>query len=455
LVKKHARTNFSINDLPEIVLHEIFSYCNLLQLGNLSQVSHKFNEVTASFLTQGSSIPVLFPCMVMAADNVKASFKFKINDDDEFKNYVVDSNVKAASNFFQLGIFFKKLSCLMPTVERISLCIKIMRRISPIDTTRPPTHMMPYCGAFFRKLTKGWADEEIVFAAELIYDSFNCDGHVSMIMSPEYILGSQPDVEMYVRSFLTSVFFKEVEFGQEKLWFSILLKKVSPSNNVEYVSRLLLLLSSPIKELSFNYGIQWSDHVEAIPATYQVAHSRYGTLILLLGVIIDKGEISIPDLLLKIFNFPMPWIPENIGSVLLLLGHRMSGAYLEHITVAVSQRGDSCINCFRDVTAAVLGMGLMTARFRWAFKPVYLKLEEVVSNIPFNNRENFFHALWQALGNEVTELRDAEGEEWATEGSMHLYKVIKLIGIKMTEKAFMHRPTLAGEKRESSMQVEE
>jgi hypothetical protein len=94
----------------------------------------------------------------------------------------------------------------------------------------------------------------------------------------------------------------------------------------------------------------------------------------------------------------------------------------------------------------VIGLAIMTARFRWSFGPVFARLDEVVMQVPGLQREDFFRAIWKALAEEVTDIRQAEGEDWAVEGSMHLFKVIRLIGQKMTEKAFMHLPAVTEER---------
>ena len=94
----------------------------------------------------------------------------------------------------------------------------------------------------------------------------------------------------------------------------------------------------------------------------------------------------------------------------------------------------------------MIGLALMSARFRWSFGPVFDRLDEVVMQVPGVQREDFFRAIWKSLAEEVTDIRQAEGEDWAVEGSMHLFKVIRLVGQRMTEKAFMHLPSVTEER---------
>ena len=41
------------------------------------------------------------------------------------------------------------------------------------------------------------------------------------------------------------------------------------------------------------------------------------------------------------------------------------------------------------------------------------------------------------MAEEVTDIKQSVGEDWATESSMNLFKVIRLIGQRMTERAFL------------------
>ena len=69
-------------------------------------------------------------------------------------------------------------------------------------------------------MVKGWTDEDVVLNARLIFNIFKsggAEGPVAVAMEPSYHLGPRPEIEMHVRNFLSSAFFKEVAFGQERL----------------------------------------------------------------------------------------------------------------------------------------------------------------------------------------------------------------------------------------------
>jgi len=310
-------------------------------------------------------------------------------------------------------------------------------RLSPSSQLYTSSKTCSLIGIFFHQVFRGWTDKELTQAGNMIYDSFTSSGIMAAIMEDQYSLGSMPEMEMEARNFLLSLFVNEVPCGQEELWLRILLLRVSPSLAVVNVSKLLLLLGSPVKE-GIQFGVQWLDHSEAVPATYAVATGRYQTLV---SILVSLGfgpykDLTLP-VLLEIFKTPVNWLPENVGSVLLLLGHQLASEFLLHSVSNVVIREDLCLSCFQPTTCGLIGMALMTARFRWELDPVYLRLEEVLSSIPEGHREQFLEALWKGLAEEVTDMSLAPGEDWVVEGKMYLLNVIKWLGIRMTKKAFL------------------
>ena len=440
----------NILQLPEKLFHVILSHIDLQQLCAVSQVCHQFNKYTMSFVKTSSSIPIIFPSMTVDLGDQTGPLFFISGSE---KKYSLNK-AEAVTNFKQLGILVKKMTCLLPTRERIVLCTRLMARLSPCTVMSPTSTIMSLCGTFIHQIVRGWADKEVVLAARLVFLTFNSgdEGCVSSILAPGYPLGSRPDTEMHVRNFLSSVFYKEVAFGQEHLWLEALLyQSCSAVNNSDtsMISRVLLLMSSPAKEESLQFGVQWEDHVEAIPASLSVASSRYHFLVCLINTL-RKGQYStmIPTILSSVFSSPSPWLPENVGSVLLLLGYDVCFLYLQHLINKLANRCDMCTNCFKDISVAIIGLALMTARFRWSFAPVIARMEEVIMQVSPQYREDMLRAIWKALAEEVTDIRQSVGEDWATESSMHLFKVIRLIGQRMTEKAFMPLPpSSAQEKR--------
>ena len=192
--------------------------------------------------------------------------------------------------------------------------------------------------------------------------------------------------------------------------------------------------------------ISISSQEEAIPANLSVASSRYSLLVSLLHSLqCPPSLLHLPSLLAAMFHTPGPWLPENVGSVLLLLGQAVTRDYLRYCLGPNPTPG--CVTCFKPVATALTGLAVMTARFRRPFTAVFRHLDEVMAGVAGDDRlrHGLLTALWEGLAREVRDLRQAEGEEWAVEGARHLYRVIREVGRRMMEKAYMGYPVQQGE----------
>ena len=221
LVTQELKT-ITILDLPEKIIHQILSRSDLQQLGILSQVCRQFNNFSTSFLFTNSSIPVLFYSMTSATAD-QAVVKYFISGST--KEHGLDMS-KARTNFKQLGRMIKKLTCLLSTRERVMLSTRVMSRLSLCSSLSPSSQLMSLCEVFLHRLVHMWADDECLLAAGLVFNTFNSGGNsgaVTAVMSPIYRLGSRPELEMQVRNFLASVFYKEVPSDQRGLWLETLL----------------------------------------------------------------------------------------------------------------------------------------------------------------------------------------------------------------------------------------
>ena len=108
------------------------------------------------------------------------------------------------------------------------------------------------------------------------------------------------------------------------------------------IAKVLLLMATPSKEDigHLQFGIQWNDHTEAIPANLAVATSRYSNLVSLVRLVARSPVFvtRVPDILHSVFTTPGPWLPENVASVLLLLGPDVTASYLKSLC-------KGCVNC--------------------------------------------------------------------------------------------------------------
>ena len=226
LLLKSDKSSCNILDLPESIIHVILHYINSSDVSRVGLACKQLNQFTLSFLTSPLSISVLFPSFTLSPLYEKingTSFEsFHINGsrkiDDE---YYLDFK-RAASDFRKLGSVIKKLSCLLPTAERLKISIQLMIRLSPSSQLYTSSKTYGLCGIFFHRVFRGWTDEELTQAGNMLYDSFTSSGIMAAMMAAQYSLGSIPEMEMEARNFLLSVYVNEVPYGQEELWLRIL-----------------------------------------------------------------------------------------------------------------------------------------------------------------------------------------------------------------------------------------
>ena len=88
------------------------------------------------------------------------------------------------------------------------------------------------------------------------------------------------------------------------------------------------------------------------------------------------------------FKQPTRWLPENVGSVLLLLGHAATNQFLMQAVVTSAE----------EVAHAFTGLALMTARFRRPFTTVFHRLDDLVKGVEEGERRDaVLSAIWGSL----------------------------------------------------------
>ena len=169
-----------------------------------------------------------------------------------------------------------------------------------------------------------------------------------------------------------------------------------------------------------------------------MATSRYSKLVSLVRLVARSPVFvsRVSDILHSVFTTPGPWLPENVASVLLLLGPDVTAVYLKSLC-------EGCVNCLnKAVTAAIVGLSVMTLRFRWSFDNLaFTMFQEVLDWVPSDLRDGLVRAVWAGFSAEVSDLRLAasHGEDWAAEGGQYLYSAIQKMGALMMSKAFCHQ----------------
>ena len=220
----------------------------------------------------------------------------------------------------------KVLTCLFPTDRKMEISGKLLSRISVFEKDQPNCEFMKCCGIFLHSFVKGWQFEECKLASVTLIQAFNSNGAISTIIDENYKMGNNPLLEINTHSFLFSMFWQDV--NNRKMWLLFLLHHAipDPSQSPSIVAKILLLQLTLPRNHNSPIGLSWEDHSEAVPATAEVASSRYQHLVA--GLVLLHGYIPLPQVLEQVFKTPEQWIPENIASVLLLCGPTIAKEFL-------------------------------------------------------------------------------------------------------------------------------
>ena len=430
-----------LSNLPNRVTKEILSYLDIRDFCSLSSVNKRLGTACLSFLMSDKSVSMTFPMFqpVNSLDGLNVNNRI-LNVLGKF--YITKSLGKTKKCFLMLGKAFKRMTCLMDTESRVRLVCDFLARIDiPLIADQGfvlSRQILTWFGALFHMLLAGWSDSDCSEAAKILIiymKKFKLEG----IMLPSYDIGSCPGIEIFYKHFFNIIFHKEVSAHQCQIgWLEQLMTSVC--YDAKATAKVLLLMATPCKEdiSHHQFGVQWSDHVEAIPANLQVAKSRYSKLILLCQLYKEtRYKELLPEVLLVMFTTPSPWLPENIGSVLLLLGPGVTAQYLRYLC-------HGCVNCLnKSVTAAIVGLAIMCLRFNQSFEElVFTRIEEVLEMVEDELRDGLIHAMWKGFADEVTDLKWAasQGEDWAQEGGKYLYSAIAKLGMLMMKKAIGGTP---------------
>ena len=353
----------NLQSLPSRVLQRILTFCGLEELTSLGLSCRRLSMASLSFLMTPASTRTIFP-FLLSTEAITASELTQREEDVLYvlsKPFTVTPNMGVKAKFVKLGLALKKLTCLMPTVDRIEFLCLLLSRLD--FKVIQDGHMVQnklvfsWIGALLHTFVLGWADKECQKASSLLVMNMRERGELSTLLDEDYELGDYPELEIFYRQYWVLVFRREVR-AEGQVWLDSLLQQTSAGNN-KMVARVLLIMSSPANEDidHVSFGIHWTDHLEAVPATLNVANNRYRKLIHLLQLV-RSGSLSgrFNKILQSIFTTAGSWLPESVGSVLLLLGDHVAAQYLHFL----SRGCEDCLQPF--VSTAMVGLAVMTVR---------------------------------------------------------------------------------------------
>ena len=432
-----------LKHLPFSVLTRILKLLHLDDLVSLSLTSKEMSSSALTFLMSPESVLTVFPFLIP----IKAFDNVVLEPSQQFLTVLgkpfLANTLDAKRSFSRLGLAFKRMTVLMNSKSRVGLICDFLSRLETdlvTDVTMVQSRQLAaWCAVFYHQLIRGWTNNEIYSSVEVLINHVR-KHKLEDILDDSFVLGSCPGAEILYKHFFSYNFYKEVSPDQQSLMLQFLLWWTSGMEDCAKKAKVLLLMATPSKEdiSHWQFGIQWNDHIEAIPASLTVANSRYSKLVSLVRLVARSPVFvtRVPDILHSVFTTPGPWLPENVASVLLLLGPDITAIYLKSLC-------QGCVNCLnKAVTAAIVGLSVMTLRFRWSFDNLaFSRLQEVLDWVPADLREGLVKAVWAGFSAEVSDLRVAasHGEDWAAEGGQYLFSAIQKMGKLMMSKAFCHQ----------------
>ena len=353
--------------LPSKALERILHHCALEEIGNLGRTCRVLNQACLSYVLSPASTGTIFPFLISSQVSGLTETQLQLSTEEVVmvlsEPFTIVPNINIRSQVQLLGHVVKKLTCLKPTVERITYLCSLVSRLD-FEVTQQESHLVKnrtlfgWIGTLLHSFVRGWVDRECERASSLLVTNMKEKGDLASLLKEDYIPGTRVNLEVCCRQYWFNIYHAEVR-DSHQVWLDSLLCQTA-GKNTKLMARVLLIMATPAKEdLTLpSYGLQWSDHMEAIPATWNVANSRYSRLVKLLHVV-RAGRLGTKfnDILQAIFTCPGKWLPENIGGVLLLLGEEITSSYLQFIC------RQTCQDCREKlVSDVIIGLAVMTVR---------------------------------------------------------------------------------------------
>ena len=366
--RQRKKEEIQLVSLPSRALERILHHCSLQDIGSLGRTCRILNQACLSYVLSPASTETIFPFLI--SSQVSGLTESQLQQSSETVVMVLSqpftlipgpaSNIRR--KFELLGRVVKKLTCLMPTVERITFLCSLISRVD-FEVTQESHFvknrtLFAWIGTLLHSFVRGWVDRECERASSLLVTNMREKGDLDTLLKVDYIPGTRLSLEICYRQYWVNLYHSEVT-DSHQVWLEFLLRQTA-GDNTKLMARVLLIMATPAKEdiTLPSYGLQWSDHMEAIPANWNVANSRYARLVKLLYVV-RKGRLGskFNNILQAVFTCPGKWLPENIGGVLLLLGEEVTSHFLQYIC------HQTCQDCREKlISDVIIGLAVMTVR---------------------------------------------------------------------------------------------
>ncbi|XP_054169284.1 F-box only protein 47-like [Oppia nitens] len=258
-------------------------------------------------------------------------------------------NCQPLESFKKLGLLLKRVTCLLPTTDRMELLIKVMDKLNGIPNlsiNAADNYKMKYVfkclGQTLHKMIAGWDDSEVKFVYKILQAVTHMDQRIeSLAKSP---IGARQPVEYYVRCYYRHVCLipilrnKKLSYwiannsnniSETLFWLNLILKPYS----LEMRARLLLIIYGPIIDVGPQQNtipyIGWWDLTD----TFFIMKKGIRNLGNILFVLFRQSQtdehknnmIKLIDIIVK---KPQNWLHENIATLLFFAGDDLIYYYL-------------------------------------------------------------------------------------------------------------------------------
>ncbi|XP_015786395.1 F-box only protein 47-like [Tetranychus urticae] len=326
--RPRSQKTTTLFNCPTEVINKVFDYLDLPSLSRLAFTSKSLRDLIHNYY-------------IKPQNGYRRLLSNHFNCKDFLNPGDQDERAKSdhISFFENLGLLFKRLTCLYPTDERLGLMVTFMHRVTQGLPNHKTTKQKNYnasfvlkCfGTFLHTIIIGWEENECIKVFQFLETTFELEQVVSDVI--DSMPGESNGCEYFVRCFYRYICLDRLRRPEDKrFWISMIISKYtndckSGSDAFSIMARLLIIFFGPLvldEELGTPM-IAWTE------LTF-----RFFTKELhLLGQYIQYfnqlwSDEKIFHLISFITKFPDPWSPENIGSLFYLCGEKIVKARLWH-----------------------------------------------------------------------------------------------------------------------------
>ena len=253
--------------MPSKALERILHHCALQEIGNLGRTCRVLNQACLSYVLSPASTGTIFPFLISSQVSGLTETQLQLSTEEVVmvlsEPFTLVPNINIRCQLQVLGQVVKKLTCLKPTVERITYLCSLVSRLD-FEVTQQESHLVKnrtlfsWIGTLLHSFVRGWVDRECERASSLLVTNMKEKGDLATLLEEDYIPGTRLSLEVCYRQYWFNIYHAEVR-DSHQVWLESVLCQTA-GNNIKVMARVLLIMATPSKEdLTLpSYGLQWS-----------------------------------------------------------------------------------------------------------------------------------------------------------------------------------------------------